>query len=375
MKIGLSAEWIGTRAGGPEVYSSNLIHALSMIDHENQYSVYLSEKGPLKDYSGKGPNVIPRLMWGKSRWVVLPFSQPLEMMLHPVDLFHATSVAPPFCPAPFVLTVTELGFERHPEFFPRMMNLRLSKLSSWGARRAKRILSISEYTKNDLVEIYKIDPEKIIVTYCGVSERFRPLRDRSKIERVLEKYGIPSEYILYVGKLEARKNVARLLRAYHQLRQETRCPHKLVLVGNRSYLYSDIFETVDDLALQEDVWVLENIPRGELPAFYNGASLFVFPSLLEAFGLPPVEAMACGIPVVVSNTTSLPEIAGDAAFLVDPYSVPSIAEGMQEVLMDEKLRESLVEKGFRRANEFTWKKTAERTLEVYRTVYHEVNHR
>jgi glycosyltransferase involved in cell wall biosynthesis len=369
MRIGISAEWIGTRAGGPEVYVSNLIHTLARIDERNQYRVYLSERRALNDYTKLGSRITPHLMWGRSRWVVIPFAQPLEMVARPVDLFHATFVAPPVCPAPFVLTVCELGFEKHPEFYPRLMTVRLSKLTRWGAKRALKILSISEYTKKDLVECYKVDPEKIEVVYLGVSERFIPMPDKSQLLPLLRKYQIPGPYILYVGKLEARKNVARLLRAYQQLRQNTAHQHQLVIVGVRSYLYADIDETLRELKLEKEVRILENVDRSDVPSLYNGASLFVFPSLLEAFGIPPLEAMACGIPVVVSNATAIPEIVGDAAVFVDPYDVSSIAEGMNKVLSDTELQKKLVAKGLQRAKRFSWEGTAKKTLSVYEQAY------
>ncbi len=369
MKIGISAEWIGTRAGGPEVYVSNLIHTLSRIDERNQYRVYLSERNAFNGYTGLGSHIIPRLMWGRSRWVVIPFAQPLEMITRPVDLFHATFVATPLCPAPFVLTVCELGFEKHPKFYPRLMTLRLSKLTRWGAQRALKILSISEYTKKDLIDCYKIDPEKIEVVYWGVSERFTPMPNKSQLLPLLRKYQIAGPYILYVGKLEARKNVARLLRAYHQLRQETSHQHKLVIVGVRSYLFADIDETLRELRLEKEVLILENVERSDVPGLYNGASLFVFPSLLEAFGIPPLEAMACGVPVVVSNATAIPEIVGDAAIFVDPYDISSIAEAMNKVLSDAELQKKLVEKGLQRVKQFSWEKTAKQTLAVYEHAY------
>ncbi len=368
MKIGLSAEWIGTHAGGPEVYQSNLIESLLSLDNENEYHIYLSERSVMQRYQGRGRRVIPRLMFGKSRWIVIPISQPLGMITKPVDLFHATFIAPPLCPAPFVMTITELGFERYPEFYPRSMRLRIEQLVRSGSKRALQLLSISEYTKNDLIEIYHIDPDRITVTYCGVSDRFRPIKDKKIIADVLKQYGIHDEYILYVGKLEIRKNVDRLLQAYHKLKNETDHEHKLVIVGDKSYLYDHIFETMDRLKLHNDVYILEKVVRSHLPAFYNGASVFVFPSLMEAFGIPPIEAMACGIPVVASNVTAVPEITGDAAVHVDPYNVYSIADGILKVLNDEPLRRDLIVKGFERAKFFSWEETAQRTIDVYKAV-------
>ncbi|MBI5674134.1 MAG: glycosyltransferase family 4 protein [Nitrospirae bacterium] len=366
--IAISAEWLGTNAGGPEVYTSNLAKGLAKSGGPYRYRLLLSERSQLPLYSEAGSQLVAQLMFGRSRWLVIPFSQPWELMRRPVDLFHATFVAPPICPTPFVLTVCELGFEKFPNLYPPLMTKRLSLLTRSGARRAKRILSISEYTKRDLVECYGIDPAKIDVIYWGVSDRFVPILDRHLIETVRNKYELPVEYILYVGKVEARKNISRLIQAYHFLKQQSDVRHKLVVAGKWSYLNADVTETVDKLQLHDDVIFLPEFDRLDLPVIYNGASVFVFPSLLEAFGIPPIEAMACGIPVVVSQLTAIPEIVGEAGVYVDPLDPKSIADGLHRALTDQSLRTQLIEKGFARARQFTWESTVRQTLAAYETV-------
>jgi glycosyltransferase involved in cell wall biosynthesis len=366
--IAISAEWLGTNAGGPEVYTSNLAKGLAKSGGSYRYRLLLSEKSQLQFYSDAAPQLVPQLMLGRSRWLVIPFFQPWELIRRPVDLFHATFVAPPICPTPFVLTVCELGFEKFPNLYPPLMTKRLSLLTRSGARRAKRILSISEYTKRDLVECYEIDPAKIDVVYWGVSDRFVPISNRHLIDTVRNKYRLPAEYILYVGKVEARKNISRLIQAYHLLKQQSDVQHKLVVAGKWSYLNADVTETVEKLQLQKDVIFLPEFDRLDLPAIYNGASVFVFPSLLEAFGIPPIEAMACGIPVVVSRQTAIPEIVGEAGVYVDPLDPKSIADGLHRALTDHVLRGQLIEKGFTRARQFTWESTVRQTLAVYESV-------
>jgi glycosyltransferase involved in cell wall biosynthesis len=245
------------------------------------------------------------------------------------------------------------------------MTKRLSLLTRSGARRAKRILSISEYTKRDLVECYGIDPDKIDVIYWGVSDRFVPMTNHAGLEAVRNKYRLPAEYMLYVGKVEARKNISRLIQAYHVLKQQSDIRHKLVVAGKWSYLNADVTETVNRLQLHEDVIFLREFDRLDLPAIYNGAAVFVFPSLLEAFGIPPIEAMACGVPVVVSRQTAIPEIVGEAGVYVDPMDPKSIANGLYSALTDQALRAQLIEKGFARARQFTWESTIRQTLAAY----------
>lgn len=364
-RIGISAEWLGTSAGGPETYVSNLIHSLALGQPEYRYHIYLSEQSQMPIYSRLGAHVHPYVMWGRSRWIVLPVSQPLELIRRPVDLFHATFVAPPFCPAPLILTVVDVGFERFPHFYPKMVTKRLSALTRRGVKQAKLILSISEYTKQELVDCYGEDPNRIRVTHLGVSDRFRPVEDREQVQAVRAKYGLQDDYILYVGKVEPRKNLKRLIQAYHLLRRDRGVRHKLAIVGMWSYLNDDVRPAIASLGLQDHVIIVGEVERADLPLLYNGASLFTYVSLMEGFGIPPIEAMACGIPVVVSNSTSLPEIVGNAGIYADPLDPASIADGLYRGLTDDAFRTELIANGFQRAKRFTWRATAEATARAY----------
>ena len=365
-RIGISAEWLGTSAGGPETYVSNLIQNLALSQQGYRYHIYLSEQSQMPVYSRLGAHVHPYLMWGRSRWIVLPISQPVELIRRPVDLFHATFVAPPICPAPLILTVVDIGFERFPHFYPRMVTKRLSALTRRGTKQAKLILSISEYTKQELVDCYGVDPGRIRVTHLGVSDRFHQVADQEQVQTARAKYRLQDDYILYVGKVEPRKNLKRLIQAYSLLRRDRGVRHKLAIVGMWSYLNDDVRPTIASLGLQDDVVIVGEAERADLPLLYNGASLFTYVSLMEGFGIPPIEAMACGIPVVVSNSTSLPEIVGDAGIYTDPLDSISIADGLYRGLKDDAFRTELVAKGLRRAKAFTWRATAEATSRAYK---------
>ena len=233
-------------------------------------------------------------------------------------------------------------------------------------RRLDAILTDSQQSKKDIVTHLSVKKEKVFVIPCAANDRYRPL-DKNDIQAALARYEINEPYILYVGSLEARKNLPRLLQAYAQLRQRLQ-KWKLVIVGARKWKFSPIFETIQRLDLGSDIHFTGYIEEQDLPALYNGADLFVFPSLYEGFGLPVLEAMACGTPVVTSNSSSLPEVAGDAAILVDPYKVEAIAEAMQRVLSDSALATAMRKKGLAQATKFTWARAAKETMAVYEQV-------
>lgn len=240
-------------------------------------------------------------------------------------------------------------------FFPRTL------------KTADMIIVDSYSTKNDIVRYFKIPEEKLRVIHLGVDEDYKPLPE-DNVEKIKQKYNLNYPFILYVGTLEPRKNIPTLIKAFYKLKKSG-LPHKLVITGKKGWKYKDIFELIDKLELQKDVVFTGYVPKEDLPALYNAADLFIYPSLYEGFGLPPLEAMACGTPVITSNTSSLPEVVGNAGIMVDPYDVDGLAKVMYEVLTNEGLREELRKKGLERAKLFSWKKTAEETLKVYEEVY------
>jgi glycosyltransferase involved in cell wall biosynthesis len=219
-------------------------------------------------------------------------------------------------------------------------------------------------TKCDLIERYGTEPDKITVVYPGYDEAtFQPVRDEEVIEAVKARYGIAGDYILFVGTLQPRKNLIRLVKAFADCRSPI-ADCRLVIAGKKGWLYQEIFRRVEELGLEKKVVFTGYVPEGDLPALLSGAHLFVFPSLYEGFGLPVLEAMACGTPVVCSNASSLPEVAGDAALMVDPLDVEGLATAMERVLSDEELRAELTERGFKQARKFSWERCARETLAV-----------
>jgi glycosyltransferase involved in cell wall biosynthesis len=234
------------------------------------------------------------------------------------------------------------------------------------------VITVSEFTKNVLIKILGVQPHRVHVVHNGVQPSFRPVTDEDSVRQLLRRYDIHGPYFLYVGQLDPFKNILRLLEAFHILKNSVQgFQHHLVCVTPSSkshWFFPLILRKMEELALDKEIRFLRNIPDEELPLFYNGASALLIPSLYEGFGMPALEAMACGTPVVASRACSLPEVVDDAAVLVDPFLPASIADGMEKILKDRQLRESLMERGLRRAARFSWEKTAADTVNVYKKV-------
>jgi glycosyltransferase involved in cell wall biosynthesis len=234
-------------------------------------------------------------------------------------------------------------------------------------QNADKIIAVSYSTKRDLLKHLNIQDDRVEVIYEGVDhEKYRVLPD-AEVQDIKERYGLDSPFILYVGTLEPRKNIPNLIKAFSKLNKGVN-KYKLVIVGKKGWKYDEIYKTVEELDIKRDVIFTGYVLSEDLPKLYNAASLFVYPSLYEGFGLPPLEAMACGTPVITSNTSSLPEVVGNAGIMVNPYNVDDLAEAMREVLTNEGLRQDMIGKGLERAKLFNWEKTAADTLRVYREV-------
>ena len=267
----------------------------------------------------------------------------------------------------YIFTVCDITPILHPETHRTTGVLTHKYIFPKTIKSADKIISISHHTKQDLIKYFKITEDKIKVIHLAANENYKPLNEK-EIINIKQKYNLNYSFILYVGTLEPRKNIPTLLKALYKLKKQG-IKHKLVITGKKGWKYKSIFETIDKLNLQKDVIFTGYVPDEDLPALYNAADLFVYPSLYEGFGLPPLEAMACGTPVITSNTSSLPEVVGDAGIMVNPYDVDELANKIYEVLTNDGLREELSKKGLERAKLFSWKKCAEEHLKVYEEVY------
>lgn len=290
-----------------------------------------------------------------------------------IDLLHSPYFASPLFPnVPTVVTIHDVIPLILPAY-SRPLHVRVyMKMVSAAARRARAVLTVSEAAKKDIIRTLGIPPERVHVTYNAIDPGMRPITDPAALERMRGNFGIAREYLLYFGGFDVRKNVERVIRAFHAARTGFRHPWQLVLAGSLNLvghpLYPDPRPLAAALGLEKDVVVTGRVSNEEKALLYSAATAFVFPSLYEGFGIPVLEAMACGAPVITSNVSSLPEVAGDAALLVDPTSVDALTEAMLKMLNDAGLREEMRQRGFRRAARFSWDDSAARTLDVYRQV-------
>jgi len=373
MRIGIDGSSILPRRTGIGHYTARLLGALAGVDNENEYVVFLNSfrhslpREPWMDRPnfavrrGRFPG--PALLYS---WRF--FNRPsVERFVGEVDVFHSpASYVPPQRRGAAVTTVHDLYFLRAPEACEVLGGRYLRATLPRRLRQVRRIIAVSRSTRDDLVELLDIPPERISVVYEGVDKRFRPMPESEVRSAVRSRYGLPESYILFVGTIEPRKNVERLVEAYSIVRSKASDAPPLVIAGGRGKSAGRVERAVEKLRLSDAVVFSGYVANEDLPALYSGAELFVLPSLYEGFGLPVLEAMACGVPVVAADSSSLRELVEGRGILVSPQSAAEIAEGILRGLGDGDLRAECVEKGLRFAREMTWEKCARETLEVYK---------
>ena len=373
MRIAIDAHAVGAKLGGNESYAVNLIEALAQIDSANHYTIYITTDEARERFHGRWPNFKVRATLPHTPLIRIPLTLSAELRKNPVDVLHVQFTAPPFCPCPVVVSIHDLSFEHLPETFKRRSRTQLRLTVRHSARRAARIISLSEHGRRDIIETYGITPERVSAIPLAAPSDFGPVQDYRELQRVRQTYGINGDYILSVGSIQPRKNLARLVQAYASLRGNKSVDKlpKLVLVGKCGWLYDETLRALKETGVADTVVLTGYVPQEDLPALYSGALCFIYPSYFEGFGLPPLEAMKCGAPVIVGNKTSLPEVVGDAALTVDPFDVEAIASAMKSVIDNPALREDLSIKGQTRAQAFDWRETARKTLAIYQEVAQE----
>jgi glycosyltransferase involved in cell wall biosynthesis len=283
-----------------------------------------------------------------------------------LEVLHGlVNVVPLAAPCPTVVTVHDLAFLRRPDLVPARRRRYFGAMLRAAVRRAARVIAVSEWTKGDVVELLGVAPERVAVTHLAADETFRPA-DAATLIAFRARQGLERPYVLFVGNLEPRKNVAGLLRAFALLITEVE--HELVLVGGEGWMTEEISAALADPRLRDRVRRVGWVEPAALPLWYGAADLFVFPSFYEGFGLPPLESMACGTPVIAANVTALPEVVGDAALTVDPTDAEAMAGAMRRVLFDPALAADLRRRGLSRAEDFSWVATAAATVGVFREV-------
>ncbi len=371
MRVGYSLKNLPSRRTGADIYAVRVLAELRRIDGENEYYQFFS---PPSLAAGKG-NFRPLATAGL--WMAPPLNVvwhhtmlDLYVRRYGLDLVHVPYLRiPAHCSCPVVATVHDLAEFRTPGHYTLLRRAYRRYVLRWLARRAAHIVTISENSKRDIHELYGIPRERISAVYAGVGPEFRLLGRERCGKQLAARYGLQGPFILYVGALEhPNKNLVRLIRAFARLRELGFRGHNLVVVGAGRGNPRAIYRAVHEEGLEDNIRFLGYVPYADLPLLYNAADVFVYPSLYEGFGLPPVEAMACGLPVACANASSLPEVVGRAAALFDPHDVDDIARTVAALLASESLRDDYAEAGLRQAGRYSWEMAARKTLAVYRAV-------
>lgn len=359
MHVALDASNLARKSPtGVAIYGIQLINHLAALDRENRYTLcYRLSRWKDRScfYQVDRPNFQTKII-----------QEPLNFLFtRKIDLFHGLDARMYGSRrVKNVVTIHDIPQHSNPYSGTRHPEKKIRRYEAIMAR-ADRIIAVSEYTKADILKFYSIPDEKIDVVPLGVEARFRP-REGPEVQAAVLRYGIPLPYLLHVGRIERKKNLCRTLEAYARIKKRMSRPVRFVLAGTPGPGAEEVYQAIERFHLGRDVHLAGYVRQEDLPALYSGATAFLFPSLYEGFGMPILEAMACGAPVLTSSVTSLPEVAGDSALLVDPFDVESIAAGMLRLLEEPELREEYIRKGYERAKAFTWEETARRTLAVYR---------
>jgi glycosyltransferase involved in cell wall biosynthesis len=376
MKIVFDSRCFFEQKTGVGHYAYGLLKALLETDSANAYTLFYgltakSSRKPLSEFKKEGvTNILIRWPGRLFDIFVDRFpSIPVDRLIGDYDVFHCPNFVPPPLKGNVVITVHDMAYQLYPSFFPETIRRSLTRHLDGSARMAKRIIADSENTKKDITKYLNFDSRKISVVHPAAGDNFKPMDDFTLIESVKQQYGIDGNYIGFFATLEPRKNAVALVQAYNILKKRIKgFGHKLVLAGSPGWQNEDVFSYITSLGLTNDVLVTGYVPDDDLPVLLNGAAVSVYPSLYEGFGLPPLEAMACGTPVITSNTSSLPEVVGDAGIMVDPEDIVGLADAIESVLSDEKLKQEMSRKGLARAKLFSWDKAARETLKIYKDV-------
>ncbi|MGR3175960.1 MAG: glycosyltransferase [Candidatus Scalindua sp.] len=368
VRIGINASKVFDVHTGVGRYTSNLCKSILRTDSNKDYYFYIPgrrgntiradiERTHLEKPAVTKQNSTLRILWEQ---IVLPVYSRKDRL----DLFHYTDHALSLLQRahPTIITVHDIAYVRFPNLLNKSRQIYKNYILHKSINRADIIIADSYSTKRDIIELLNVDEKKIKVVHLGVESRFRPI---SNVEEYRLRNNLPSKIILNVGTLEPRKNVVALIRAFKKLKGRGLKDYKLVIAGEKGWLYKKIFDEVKSNDLQKEVLFLGIVEDEDLPMLYNCADIFVYPSLYEGFGLPPLEAMACGVPVITSNTSSLPEVVGDAGIMVDPNDVNSLCEGICKVLEDRELRQRMRNMGLEKSKLFSWDKAARAILEIY----------
>lgn len=377
MRIGIDVTSALTQGGGIGRYTRELVRALTALDGRSDYHLFAAKEvgetavpDPLPSGEHIHFHAAPLTeAWLYRLWYRLRIPAPVQWTTGPLDLFHSPDfVLPPVAEGiPTLLTVHDLSFVHYPEVYPSVLVDYLNRVVPWSIRRATHVLADSAATRDDLVAAWQVPADKITVLYSGVNEQFRPVTEPEILTAVANRYHLDdTPYFLSVGTVQPRKNYQMLIRAFAPVAAVH--PHNLYIAGGKGWLYDDMLAEIERQGLNGRVRFLGFVADADLPALYSQATLFLFPSLYEGFGLPLLEAMQCGVPVVTSHSSSLPEVVGETAVQLSPHDQKAWTNALQNLVADPAWRAHLVAAGYRRARQFSWQKAAQELLSLYQTL-------
>ena len=364
MRIAIDARKL--RDYGIGTYIRNLLRHLARIDNKTEY-VVLCREADRAFAAELGENFRAVRERSGSYSVREQISVPLDLRREGADLFHAPHyVLPPLTPCRSVVTIHDCIHLRFPQYLPSRLGYAYARSALWiAAHRSARVLTVSEASKRDILSYFSVPESKVTVIYNAIDERFNEEPPADEVMRVKERYQLNDPFILYAGNIKPHKNLERLIEAFHTIRRGELEHAKLLIIGDEISKYATLRRTVHRYKLHKHVRFFGFVPDATLAILYRLARVFVFPSLYEGFGLPPLEAMASGTPVITSNVSSLPEVVGDAAMLIDPYEPDAIAGAMRRVMLDDRLRDDMRERGLARVRDFSWERSVRRVREIY----------
>lgn len=364
MRIGYEISSVGAQPSGVGTYALQLLTGMAEVEDQHEY-LLLSNRPHHQRQLAALPRMRDMARPFPSRMLWMQLVLPAQLGATRPDICHyPNSLGPLRSPVPYVVTIHDMTLSLMPRHHPLRKQLLVRPLIPLVARRAARVITVSSQARDDIVRLLRVPGERVAVVPEAAAPIFRPT-SAAEQARVRAQHGLPATYALYLGTLEPRKNLVRLIRAWHRVRQSGAAPHKLVLGGAPGWHFAPIYDEVRRLGCADDVVFTGYLPRADLPAVYGAADAFVFPSLAEGFGLPVVEAMACGTPVLISDTPALREVAGEAAVRVNPWSVEAMARGLESLLTDRAQHDRLRSAGLARAASFSWQRAARETLAIY----------
>lgn len=366
MRIAIDTHAIGSALTGNERYIQNLAEQLLCLDRENEYFFFFTNERAKRRWEIRASNLSTFLV-SRNPWVRLGIELPRHLRRIRPSVFHYQYTGPLVQLSPEVVTIHDISFERHPEFFDAAERLRLRLTVRRAVKAARRIITVSDFSKKEMVNLLGVSEDKIKVIYNGVGTEFESVGDAEAIRLCLERYSVRTPFLLAVGNISRRKNHLAMIRGFALwLSQHRRSDYRLVIAGKPQNAARAVFTEASRLGLDESrLSILGYVPESDLPYLYAGAELLLNTSLYEGFGLPLIEAMRCRLPVIASRSSCFPEIAGDAARLVNPEDSAETAEAIEDVLTNQSGREQLVTRGLERAKFFRWDITARETLRVY----------